>query len=319
MQTHARTLTGIIFTAVLLHPSAPARSTEPKLEARLARIKTETAALVAAGLEQLKNLSAKDRLAAPPAIWRPGGARTEFKDCAKCPQMVVVPAGEFTMGSPPSEMEAEAQHRVTIGYPLAVGKFTVTFTEWNACVKDSGCDGYRPDDQGWGRGRRPVIDVSWENAKAYVAWLSAKTGKPYRLLSESEWEYAARAGTTTRFSVGDTISPVQANYNGGGEGSGPSAANRQKTVPVGSFPANGFGLYDMQGNVSEWVEDCWHDDYNAGVPADGSPWVDGDCQGRVMRGGSWEDSDSELRTSARLGEFQGQSSYADGIRVARGL
>ncbi len=228
MQTLARALTGIIFIAVLLHPSTPARSAEPHLESRLARIKTETTALVAAGLEQLKTLSAKDRLAAPPAIWRLGGARTEFKDCAKCPQMVVVPAGEFTMGSPPSEMEAEAQHRVTIAYPLAVSKFTITFSEWDACVKDGGCDGYRPDDEGWGRGRRPVIDVSWENAKAYAAWLSVKTGKPYRLLSEAEWEFAARAGTTTRFSVGDAISPTQANYNGGEEGSGRSAVNRQR-------------------------------------------------------------------------------------------
>jgi formylglycine-generating enzyme required for sulfatase activity len=231
----------------------------------------------------------------------------------------VVPAGDFTMGSPPSEMEAEAQHRVTIAYPFAVSRFSITFDEWNACLKDGGCDAYRPDDQGWGRGRRPVIDVSWDNAKAYVAWLSRKTGQPYRLLSESEWEFAARAGTTTRYFVGDSITPAQANYNGAEEGSGRSAVNRQRTLPVGSFKPNAFGLYDMQGNVWVWVEDCWHDDYTAGVPTDGSAWTEGECGGRVMRGGSWEDSDSELRTSARLGEFKGQSSYTDGIRVARGL
>ncbi len=233
--------------------------------------------------------------------------------------MVVVPAGEFTMGSPPSDMEAEAQHRVTIAYPFAVSKFSITFDEWNACLQDGGCDAYRPDDQGWGRGRRPVIDVSWDNAKSYVAWLSRKTGKPYRLLSEAEWEFAARAGTTTRYSVGDSITPAQANYNGAEEGSGPSAVNRQKTLPVGSFKPNGFGLYDMQGNVWAWVEDCWHDDYTAGVPTDGSAWLEGECDGRVMRGGSWQDSDSELRSAARIGEFKSQSSYTDGIRVARGL
>jgi formylglycine-generating enzyme required for sulfatase activity len=164
-----------------------------------------------------------------------------------------------------------------------------------------------------------VIDISWENAMAYAAWLSRKTGKPYRLLSESEWEFAARAGTTTRFSVGDAISPSQANFDGSDDGSGPSETNRQKTLPVGSFPPNAFGLYDMQGNVAQWVEDCWHDDYTAGVPLDGSAWLDGKCDGRVMRGGSWEDSQGELRSSARTGEFKVMSSYTDGFRIARGL
>ena len=216
-------------------------------------------------------------------------------------------------------MEAEAQHRVTIAYPLAVSRFTITFDEWEACLKDGGCDGYLPDDQGWARGNRPVIDVSWENAKAYVDWLSRKTGKPYRLLSESEWEYAARAGSTTRFSVGDMISPSQANFDGSDDGSGPSEINRQKTLPVGSFAPNGFGLYDMQGNVAQWVEDCWHEDYTAGVPIDGSAWVEGKCDGRVMRGGSWQDSQGELRSSARTGEFKVMSSYTDGFRIARDL
>lgn len=291
----------------------------PSLESRLTELKAQTATIVSAGLSQLTKLSPQQRLAAPPAIWRVPDAVSEFKDCTDCPEMVVVPAGEFTMGSPPSEMQAEAQHRVTIAYPFAVGKFTITFDEWQACLKDGGCDGYLPDDQGWGRGNRPVIDVSWENAKGYVDWLSRKTGKPYRLLSESEWEYVARAGTTTRFSVGDAISPNQANFDGSDDGSGPSEINRQKTMPVGSFPPNGFGLYDMQGNVVQWVEDCWHNDYTAGVPTDGSAWLEGRCDGRVMRGGSWQDSQSELRSSARLGEFKGESSYTDGFRIARDL
>ena len=233
--------------------------------------------------------------------------------------MVVIPAGEFTMGSPPAEQGAETQHRITIAAPFAVGKFEITFDEWGACVKDGGCGTYRPDDQSWGRGKRPVIDISWEKAKAFANWLGRKTGKPYRLLSEAEWEYAARAGTTTAYSTGTSLSPRAANFDGSDDGSGPSEVNRKKTMPVGSFPANGFGLHDMHGNISEWVEDCWHDDYTADAPTDGSAWVEGSCSGRVMRGGSWEDSQTELRSAARLGEFKDQSSYTDGIRVARGL
>jgi formylglycine-generating enzyme required for sulfatase activity len=292
---------------------------QPKLEGRIAALKAKTASLVAAGRAHLDALSPQQRLSAPPEIWRVPGAPTTFRDCAGCPQMVVIPAGEFTMGSPPAELGAETQHRVTIAAPFAAGKFEVTFDEWGACVKDGGCGGYRPDDQHWGRGKRPAIDISWENAKAYVNWLSRKTGKPYRLLSEAEWEYAARAGTTTAFSTGTSLSASAANYDGSEDGSGPSAVNRQKTVPVGSFPPNGFGLHDMHGNAAEWVEDCWHDDYTAAAPTDGTAWLEGNCDGRVMRGGSWEDSQTELRSAARLGEFKDQSSYADGFRVARGL
>lgn len=292
---------------------------EHGLEARIAELKAKTAALAAAGRAKLDGLSPQQRLAAPPAIWRVRGALKEFRDCARCPQMVVIPAGEFTMGSPPSAQQAEAAHRVTIAAPFAVGKFAVTFDEWNDCVKGGGCEGYRPDDQGWGRGRRPVIDISWDLAQAYVQWLAARSGKPYRLLSEAEWEYAARAGTTTMFSTGEAISPRLANYDGSEDGSGPSAANRKRTLPVGSFPPNAFGLYDMHGNVTQWVEDCWHDDYTDAAPHDGSAWVDGKCEGRVLRGGSWGDSESELRSAARTGEYKDVSSYNDGFRVARGL
>lgn len=304
----------LIALALPLHGKA-----RPTLEAQIAELKTRTAALATPARAKLDALSPQQRLAAPPAIWRVSGALKEFRECARCPQMVVIPAGEFTMGSPPSALQAEAAHRVTIAAPFAVGKFTVTFDEWDDCVKGGGCAGYRPDDQGWGRGKRPVIDVSWDLAKAYVDWLAAKTGKPYRLLSEAEWEYAARAGTTTQFSTGATISPRLANYDGSEDGSGPSAVNRKKTLPVGSFPPNAFGLYDMQGNVTQWVEDCWHDDYTDAAPTDGSAWVEGSCDGRVLRGGSWADSESELRSAARTGEYKDVSSYNDGFRVARGL
>jgi formylglycine-generating enzyme required for sulfatase activity len=310
----------VIACAMLALPAqGSAGPAQPKLEARIAALKAKTAAQVASARAHLDALSPQQRLSAPPEIWRVPDALATFKDCAGCPQMIVIPAGEFTMGSPASELGAETQHRVTIAAPFAVGKFDVTFDEWNACVKDGGCDGYRPDDQHWGRGKRPVIDVSWDNAKAYVDWLSRRTRKPYRLLSEAEWEYAARAGTTTAYSTGSTISASTANYDGSADGSGPSAVNRQKTMPVGSFPPNGFGLYDMHGNASEWVEDCWHEDYTTAAPTDGSAWLEGNCDGRVMRGGSWEDSQAELRSAARLGEFKDKSSYADGFRVARSL
>jgi hypothetical protein len=147
---------------------------------------------------------------------RPGSGRS-FQDCTKCPEMVVVPAGSFTMGSPASELHrysGESQLKVTIAESLAVSRFAITFDEWDVCVADGGCSNETPSDQGWGRGKRPVIDVTWHSAKAYAAWLSRRTGKTYRLLSEAEWEYVARAGTTTPFWWGASISTTQANYDG---------------------------------------------------------------------------------------------------------
>jgi len=292
---------------------------EPNLDGRIVELKAKAAALITPALARLNALPPQERLSAPPEVWRVPGAISEFKDCAACPHMVVIPAGEFTMGSPPSEQQAEAQHRVTIATPFAVSKFEITFDEWDTCVADGGCNRYRPEDEGWGRGQRPAINISWDYAKAYAQWLSKKTGKSYRLLTEAEWEYATRAGTTTPFAFGATLLPSQANYDGSTDGSGPSDVNRQKTLAVGSFPANAFGLHDMHGNVSEWVEDCWHDQYTAGAPSDGSAWLEGNCDGRVLRGGSWEDSDVELRSAARVGEYRDNSSYADGIRIARSL
>jgi formylglycine-generating enzyme required for sulfatase activity len=316
-------IAGIAACAIFVAPHAQgdevSRPPRPELEARIAQLKAETTALVASARVHLDALSPQQRLAVPPAVWRVPGALAEFSDCAGCPQMVMIPAGEFTMGSPPAEQGAETQHRVTIAAPFAVSKFEITFDEWDACVAGGGCGGYRPADEGWGRGNRPVMNTSWGDAKAYVAWLSRKTGQPYRLLSEAEWEYAARAGTTTMFSHGETISPTAANYDGSTDGSGPSDVNRQSTLPVGSFSANAFGLYDMNGNVSEWVEDCWHDDYAAGAPTDGSAWLEGNCNGRVVRGGSWEDSQTELRSAARTGGDKEDRFYTDGLRIARSL
>jgi formylglycine-generating enzyme required for sulfatase activity len=247
-----------------------------------------------------------------------------LKECDKCPEMVVVPAGTFMMGSPASEsgrMDHEGpRHSVRIGEPFAVGRFAVTFDEWDACVADGGCNGYRPSDAGWGRGRRPVIDVSWDNAKAYVAWLSRKTGKSYRLLSEAEREYVTRAGTTTPFWWGASISASQANYNGSVKAyaRGPKGENREKTVPVDTFQPNAWGLFQVHGNVLEWVEDCYHDSY-AGAPSDGSAWVSDGCTFRAVRNGSWGNDPQDVRSASRYWHAPDDGGVALGFRVARTL
>ena len=231
----------------------------------------------------------------------------KLRDCAGCPELVMVPGGSYEMGSTKYGNE-EPVHRVTISEPFAVGVYEVTFGEWDACVSGGGCNGYRPGDDGWGRGSRPVVDVSWKDAQAYVGWLSRKTGQGYRLLSESEWEYVARAGTTTEFHFGNDISRSQANYGW----------NEGKTVSVGSYPANRFGLHDVHGNVREWVEDCWNDNYR-GAPSDGSAWESGDCSLRVLRGGFWS-SPLEFARSAVRGRLDtGNRNDLIGFRVAKTL
>ena len=253
----------------------------------------------------------QDRPERPASVSFEVGQR--FRDCPECPEMVAVPAGSFRMGSP-AEKLYQPVHRVTIREPFAVGRFEVTFAEWDACAGAGGCprgeDVARDSD--WGRGRRPVINVSWDDAQRYVQWLSRKTGKAYRLPSESEWEYAARAGTETAYSWGDEIGVNRANCGGCG-----SRWDGDRTAPVGSFAANPWGLHDMHGNVWEWTQDCWNDNYQ-GAPADGSAWESGDCSWRVLRGGSWRSSKpSYLRAANRFGNTIGYFSY--GFRVARTL
>ena len=288
-------------------------------EARLAEEDRKRRARAAA--EALRKAEAEKKARQRQAETKPGRV---FKDCEMCPEMVVVPAGSFTMGSPASEEGREhyegPQHRVRISRPFAVGKYEVTFGEWEACVDGGGCNRHLPDDEGWGRGRRPVIDVSWDDAQAYVLWLSRKTGKQYRLLSESEWEYAARAGTTGPFHFGETISTDRANYNGNFTyGWGRKGVYREKTVPAGSFPGNDFGLHDMHGNAWEWVEDCWYNGYS-GAPSDGSAWTTGgDCSRRVLRGGSWSSRPGYLRSTDRVGSSSGYRFNNGGFRVSRTL
>ncbi len=264
----------------------------------------------------------------------PGAGKLEwFQDHELGPEMVVVPAGEFTMGSSASEIAAlekefstdryhweGPQHVVRIMAPFAVGRFAVTFDEWEACIADGGGTGYWPGDQGWGRGKRPVINVSFDDAMAYVAWLSSTTGTTYRLLSEAEREYVTRAGTRTAFWWGDTISTEQANYDGnyvfrGGE----KGEYRKKTVPVDSFESNPWGLYNVHGNVWEWCEDIWRDNYD-GAPIDGSAWLQGgDSSTRVVRGGSWGYYPQILRAAIRIRISAESRIKFLGFRVARTL
>ena len=236
-----------------------------------------------------------------------------FRDCDDCPEMVVVPAGTFLMGSSASEVgraqDEGPQHSVTIRDPFAVGIYEVTFDEWDACVREGGCGGYRPRDRGWGRGRRPVIYVNWEDAQRYAEWLARETGHRYRLLSEAEWEYVARAGSTTPFHTGGTISKDQANYG----------RIRNQTLAVGTFEPNGYGLYDVHGNVWEWVQDCWNGSYQ-GAPADGSAWERGSCGRRVVRGASWYSYSGALRSANRAWNNTGNGrDHFYGFRVARTL
>lgn len=256
--------------------------------------------------------------------WRASHARNELWDAPEAPQMTVIPPGSFLMGSPAGEAgrwKSEGpQHRVTISYPLAVSTYPVTFAEWDVCVAEGGCRNYTPYDERWGRGDHPVINVSWDDAQSYAAWLSAKTGGRYRLLSEAEFEYAARAGSQAPYSTGQTITLAEANFLD------PSDPPQKLTgvigkapTPVGSFAPNAFGLYDMQGNVWQWVQDCWHGDYAGHPPTDGGAWLTGDCQRRVVRGGAFNRERTYLRSAFRFWIVSQLRSPLSGFRVAREL
>ncbi len=260
------------------------------------------------GRGRTKLLEAQKRMAAPTA------ANKSFKDCDDCPEMVVIPPGSFMLGSPATEKERDGnegpQRRVTIGAAFAVGKYTVTFDQWEACTGVGSCRAHRPNDRGWGRANRPVINVDWADAQLYVAWLSHKTGKQYRLLSEAEWEYAARAGTSTARYWGPEPGKGKANCKDCA-----SQWGGNQTAPVGSFAPNGFGLYDMLGNVWQMTEDCWNGSH-AGAPANGSVRRKGECGEHAARGGSWTSDAASLR-SARRG--LSEPGHRTGFRVARAL
>ena len=223
------------------------------------------------------------------------------------PEMAVVPAGSFRMGCGRGTGCAASElpvRTVTLQMPFAISKYEVTFEEFDRFADATGMA--RPDAAGWGRGRRPAINVSWDDATAYAAWLSAETGRDYALPSEAEWEYAARAGTETAFAWGDAVGDA-ANCSDCGAGGA-------RTVPVGSFPANGWGLHDVHGNVWEWVRDCWNDSYDD-APVDGGPWLAGDCERRMLRGGSWFNGGGFARSASRLGGDAAVRGNIAGFRV----
>jgi formylglycine-generating enzyme required for sulfatase activity len=231
-------------------------------------------------------------------------------DASWCPELVEIRPGKFLMGSPPEEVgrrrDEGPQHEVTIRYRLAVSRYPVTFAEWDACTAAGGIDGRRPKDWDWGRGRRPVIDVTWYQARKYVAWLSKQTKKPYRLLSEAEWEYACRAETTTRYFYGNEITKDKANFG----------RTHGRTKKVGAYPPNAFGIYDMHGNVFEWVLDEWHDSTTA--HSDGQPNIADNTPRRcVLRGGSWYDDPRSLRAAARYWRGPSEATNKIGFRVCR--
>jgi formylglycine-generating enzyme required for sulfatase activity len=291
-------------------------------DARLAAARDEAARELAARQAAEKEAAAREaaakevaarelasREAAMHAATRPGMV---FRDCPDCPEMVWLPKGDFNMGE--TSPADGPPHTVSINYPLAAGRFEITFAEWDECVAANGCR-RRPDDAGWGRGRQPVINVSWVDTQQYVAWLSAKTGKRYRLLTEAEWEYAARGGARTKYWWGDEVGNNRENcYNCGSRWDG------RRTAPVGSFAPNAFGLYDVLGNVSEWVEDCYHIGYRD-APADGSAWTQ-NCTNdtrdeRVMRGGAWQYPAALTRTAFRTRFSNGYYDFRIGFRIAR--
>ena len=231
-----------------------------------------------------------------------------------------MPAGEFAMGAPAADADKQPselpQHNVRIGHGFAVSKFEVTFDEWDACALEGGCNGYMPKDGGWGRGRRPAIYISWDDAKSYVDYLRQKTGKPYRLLTEAEWEYAARAGTTSRYATGEGITTAEADFDDSAR-KGKRGDYEGKTVDVGTFPPNPYGLFDMarqcrrMGRGLLEQEPCRR-------ASDGSA-RGGDCARRVLKGGAWYFEAPYLRAAARLSYPKTSRLNVAGFRVARPL
>lgn len=269
-------------------------------------------------------------LNAPPPGYGTDRAAEAFRDCPACPDMLAMPAGEGFLGAKYGRPERwlgglgfwrEPPRRVRIAQPFALGRTEVTFAQWDACVADGGCNGYVPPDQGWGRGERPVIHVSWDDAQAYVRWISAKTGAPYRLPSEAEWEYAARAGAGAPYPWGPRASHERANYGAGGDCCTGAVSGRDRweaTAPVAQFPANAFGLHDMNGNVYEWVADCYAEGDDL-PPADGAAHEAEGCTHRVMRGGAWYSGPIYITSTYRSFQRPDHRYFASGFRVARAI
>ncbi|MEE2690334.1 MAG: SUMF1/EgtB/PvdO family nonheme iron enzyme [Pseudomonadota bacterium] len=238
-----------------------------------------------------------------------------FRDCLDCPDMVEAPSGAFQMGAgegDPARRESEGPAHVEVVAGFAISRREVTFAQWDACVAQGGCRAYAPGDEGFGRGARPVINVSYADAERYAQWLTAKTGHSYRLPTEAEWEYAARAGAETPYAGGRrSLSASHANYDGALKSDEAEPVSVRMTTPAGSYPANAFGLYDAEGNVWEWTADCWKPSHSEAASAD--------CSARVVKGGSYDSAPAELRPAHRVARPETAREPTLGFRVARDL
>jgi formylglycine-generating enzyme required for sulfatase activity len=264
--------------------------------------------------------SAKESAASAPAKAAPAATAAapgpskatvgaEIKDCAACPPLISLSPGSFTMGSNSSDPSEKPAHQVTLAAPFAIGKYEVTVQQWNACADAGACQKVN----GSSGANAPIRDVSWDDAQQYLKWLSASTGKEYRLPTEAEWEYAARGGTTTRYWWGEQMAPGKANCKDCGQPwsiDGPS--------DVGKFAANPFGLFDVNGSVWEWVADCWHNSFKD-APSDGRVWDTPNCTVRVIRGGSWREGAAYMVSSTRFKYDASVRHSQNGFRVARTL
>ncbi|MFC5460370.1 formylglycine-generating enzyme family protein [Massilia niabensis] len=246
--------------------------------------------------------------AATPAVAKAGA---EIRDCPACPVLVAIPAGSFTMGNNTSDPSEKPAHQVTIATPFAIGKFEVTVQQWNACVDARGCPAIaQPANT---PPNAPMRDLSWDDAQQYVKWLGTASGKPYRLPTEAEWEFAARGGTATRYWWGEQMVPGKANCKDCGP---PWSADRP--AGVGSFAANPYGVHDTSGSLWEWVSDCWHNNFK-NAPVDGSSWDQPNCRVRVIRGGSWREGAAYMVASTRFRYDASVRQWQNGFRVARSL
>ncbi|MDK9721327.1 MAG: formylglycine-generating enzyme family protein [Rhodospirillales bacterium] len=257
------------------------------------------------------------------ALWFPSLAHAQgfFRDCPDCPEMAAVPKGRFVMGSENGHENERPLHPVTIVKSFALGRYEVTFDDWQACMAAKACT-RNPDDHQWGRANRPVMNVTYDDAQQFLAWLSKKSGKRYRLPSEAEWEWAARGGVDSLYPWGDKMEPGRANCRD----CGAEPFGGFSTAPVGSYPPNLFGLYDMNGNVWEWTEDCWHPDHRGGANSQKPRGPEANpqpgqvaCLARVMKGGAWYYYAGMSRPQARAKNEGRVISYVLGFRVARDI
>ncbi len=282
------------------------RLTRPSRESRFGALGLRCAALVLGALATLSCAQKPEEpISADPKFYNAGAL---LQDCADCPKMVVVEPGSFEMGSRRGETDEKPRRQVTLPHAFAVGVYEVTFQEWASCVEEGGC-GHRPSDEGWGRQQRPLVNVSWNDAQDYIAWLNRKTGMDYRLLSEAEWEYAARAESAAIDISGQGIGNCRYCY-------AETARSSDMTVPVGQYPANGFKLHDMLGNVWEWVADCYVPTYR-NAPSNGVARQSQECETHAIRGGSWKSFYGQTRAANR-GRAEPDARRNDiGFRIAR--